>query len=187
MKIKLLGTDLRLQNMRLRMPFRFGIVTLTECPYLFFRALLEVDGRQTWGIAADALPNKWFTKDPASAYKDDIAEMLKVISMAGEIAVAGGAHESVADLWERTYQAQQAWAGGWGIPPLLAGFGASLAERATIDAFCRDQGVSFSRVLRENRLGIRLGRIHPELAGASRATCYRRPRFGRLSHDIRWG
>jgi L-alanine-DL-glutamate epimerase-like enolase superfamily enzyme len=149
------------------MPFRFGIVTLTECPYLFCRALLEVDGRRTWGIAADVLPNKWFTKDPATSYRDDIADMLKIITGACEIAVAGGMHENVFDLWQRTYQAQQAWAGGWGYPPLLAGFGASLVERAMIDAFCRDQDVPFSRVLRENRLGIRLGRIHEELSGAN--------------------
>jgi hypothetical protein len=35
-----------------------------------------------------------------------------------------------------------------------------------IDAFCRDQEVSFSTALRENRLGIQLGRIHSELSGA---------------------
>ena len=166
MKLRILSTDLRIQNMRLRMPFRFGIVTLTECPHLFCRALLEVDGRRTWGISADSLPNKWFTKDPAASYRDDIADMLKVINSACEIAVTGGTHDNLFDLWERTYQAEQAWAGGWGFPPLLAGFGTSLIERAGIDAFCHDQEVPFSRVLRDNRLGIRLGRIHEELSGA---------------------
>ncbi|HWE01350.1 MAG TPA: hypothetical protein VG326_02995 [Tepidisphaeraceae bacterium] len=169
MKLQILSTDLRIRNMRLRMPFRFGIVTLTECPYLFCRALLDVDGRRTWGISADVLPNKWFTKDPATSYRDDIADMLKIITGACEIAVAGGAHDNLFDLWERTYQAEQAWAGGWGFPPLLAGFGSSLIERAAIDAFCRDQEVPFSRVLRENRLGIRLGRVHEALSGAAPA------------------
>ncbi|MDB5174916.1 MAG: hypothetical protein JWN51_3689 [Phycisphaerales bacterium] len=166
MRVKVLSTDLRIVNMRLRMPFRFGITTLTELPHLFVSLLLEVDGRQTWGVAADGLPNKWFTKDPETRYRDDIDDMLKVIRTACDIAVAAGANASVFDLWDRTYQAQIAWAGGWGYPPLLAGFGASLVERAMIDAFCRDQGVPFSTVLRDDRLGLRLGRIHPELQGA---------------------
>jgi hypothetical protein len=168
-KIKIISSDLHLKNVRMRMPFRYGIVTLTECPHLFVRLLVEIDGRETWGIAADNLPNKWFTKDPAASYENDLADMLKVIGMACEIAIAGGKHDSLFELWERTYQAQQAWAGGWGYPPLLSGFGTSLVERAMIDAFCRDQGVAFSRALRENRLGIRLGRIHDELSGATPA------------------
>jgi hypothetical protein len=167
LKIKILSTDLHLKNMRLRMPFRFGIITLTECPHLFLRARVQVDGKEAWGIAADMLPNKWLTKDPNSAYADDIADMLKVINMACEIAIAGGSHDCVFDLWQRTYQAQQAWGGGWGFPPLLSGFGTSLVERAVIDAFCRLEELPLSRVLRENRLGIQLGRIHPELSGAA--------------------
>ncbi|MDB5292694.1 MAG: hypothetical protein JWL69_3935 [Phycisphaerales bacterium] len=166
MRIKVLSTDLRIVNMRLRMPFRFGITTLTELPHMFVRVLLQVDGRETWGIAADGLPNKWFTKDPDSRYRDDIDDMLKVIGSACDIAVASGGHASVFDLWERVYQAQLAWGGGWGYPALLAGFGTSLIERAVIDAFCRDQAAPFSTVLRDDRLGVRLGRIHPELENA---------------------
>src|ERR1700691_4137916 len=132
MKLKVISTSLRLQNLRLRIPFRFGIITMTECPHLFLTAQLEIDGQRAWGIAADSLPNKWFTKDPAALYSDDIADMLKVIRSACEIATALGNQESLFDLWERTYQAQQAWAGGWGYPPLLAGFGSSLVERAAI-------------------------------------------------------
>jgi Enolase C-terminal domain-like len=166
MRLKVLATDLHIVNMRLRMPFRFGITTLTELPHLFLSVHLEVDGRRTWGVAADGLPNKWFTKDPNTRYRDDIDDMLKVIRSACDIGVAAGPHASVFELWERIYQPQIAWAGGWGYPPLLAGFGASLVERAMIDAFCRDQGVPFSTALRDDRLGLRLGRIHPELKSA---------------------
>lgn len=151
------------------MPFRFGIVTLTQCPHLFARVLLEVDGRQTWGISADVLANKWFTKDPLTSYEQDLSDMLKVIHAACDIAEAAGGHRSLFDLWESIYLAHQAWAGGWGFAPLLASFGASLVERAMIDAFCRDLGVPFSRALRENRLELRLGRIHEELSGAAPA------------------
>ena len=56
-----------------------------------------------------------------------------------------------------------------GYPPLLAGFGASLVERALIDAFCRARGTPFATAVRENSLGIRLDTLHPELAGAQPA------------------
>ena len=164
--LRVLETDLRMTNGHLRMPFRFGIVTLTHCPHLFVRALLDIDGRRTWGIAADMLPSKWFTKDPNSIYADEVADMLAVIQSACAIAISAGAQANVFDLWERIYPAQLAWAGGRGYPPLLGGFGASLIERAMIDALCRDAAVPFSRILRENRLGIDLGKIHAELTGA---------------------
>jgi hypothetical protein len=169
MKLQVVKTDLHLTNLRLRIPFRFGIVTMTECPHLFMRVLLDIDGNRVWGVAADSLPNKWFTKNPDATYKTDIADMLKVIRSACDIATAGGEHESVYNLWQQLYQSQHAWAGGYGFPPLLAGFGASLVERAVIDAFCKHEGVPFSRILRENRLGIQLGHIHEELTGAKPA------------------
>ena len=169
MRLRVLSTDRRVLNMRLRMPFRFGITTVSALPHLFVRVLLEIDGRRVRGNAADHLPNKWLTKDPATSLADDVSDMLKVITAACDIAVAGGRHESVYELWERMYLAHAAWAGGWGYPPLLAAFGPSLVERAILDAFCRDQAITFPTALRENRLGIRLGRIHDELSGAEPA------------------
>ena len=167
MKLKVLSTESYLKNLRLRMPFRFGITTFDrKCPHLFLRLLLEVDGKATWGVAADMLPNKWFTKDPSTTYAADIDDMLKIIQSACDLSVAVGSHEQVYDWWQHVYQGQQAWAGGWGYPPLLAGFGTSLVERAAIDAFCRHRRMPFSRVIRDNQLGIRLGRIHQELDGA---------------------
>src|ERR1700760_5147895 len=126
MKLKVLSTDCHIKNLRLRMPFRFGIVTLTQCPHLFLRLNLSVDGETFVGVAADVLPNKWFTKDPASTYASDIDDMLKIIRSAGDLAAAAGTHESLFDLWQHVYQGQQAWAGGWGYPPLLSSFGVSL-------------------------------------------------------------
>jgi hypothetical protein len=169
MSLRVLGTDLHVVNMRLRMPFRFGIATLTALPHLFVRAEVEIDGRRHVGLSADHLALKWFTKNPETHARDDLAEMRRVIETACDIARAAGKHRSVFDWWLHTYQGQAAWAGGWGIPPLLAHFGTSLLERAVVDAFCRAHGVPFARVVRENRLGIRLGDLHAELGGSQPA------------------
>ena len=166
MPLRVLGTDLHVVNMRLRMPFRYGIFTLTALPHLFVRAEVEIDGERHVGLAADNMALKWFTKDPHTPARDELAEMFKVIQTAGDVSRAAGKHRSVFDWWLHTYQGQAAWSGGWGIPPLLAHFGTSLMERAVIDAFCRAQGVPFARVVRENRLGVRLCDLHPELGAA---------------------
>ena len=44
MKLRVVGTDLHVLNMRTRMPFRYGITTLTAVPHLFVRVELEIDG-----------------------------------------------------------------------------------------------------------------------------------------------
>jgi hypothetical protein len=164
--LRVLGTDLYVVNMRLRMPFRFGIVTLTAIPHLFVRAEVEIDGDRHVGLAADNLTLKWFSKRPELGARDELAEIFKVVETASDVARAAGKHRSVFDWWMHTYQGQAAWAGGWGIPPLLAHLGTSLMERAVIDAFCKSQATPFARVVRENRLGVRLGDVHAGLGPA---------------------
>ena len=76
MSIRVLDTALFLLNMRTRMPFRYGITTLTALPHLFFQATVEIDGRRQTGVAADHLPPKWFTKNPDTTPQQDIAGLL---------------------------------------------------------------------------------------------------------------
>lgn len=146
------------------MPFRYGIATLTDGPVVFVRLVVRVDGREAVGIASDLLPPKWFTKVPGRAVEEEIEEMLVVIRHACDLAVgreAAGAFE----LWRGLYEAQKAWAGAQALPPLLANFGVSLVERALIEAVARATGESLAQLVRGERLGIRLGEVHPELAG----------------------
>ena len=136
MKIRVVGTDLHLLNMHTRIPFRYGIATLTAAPHMFVRVELDVDGQRHVGIASDGLIPKWFTKNPETTFPHDIAEMMKVIETACDIARGAGPADSVFALWQHIYGGQAAWGGGWGLPPLLAHFGTSLVERAILDAFC---------------------------------------------------
>lgn len=152
--------------MRTRIPFRYGIVTVTEIPHVILRAAVEIDGNRFFGYAAENLAPKWFTKDPATTVHDDEQVMLRVIESACDVARAAGRHRSVFDWWMHVYQGQSTWAGGWAIPPLLAHLGTSLVERAMIDAFCRAHEVAFASAVRENRFDIRLGDFHGELKNA---------------------
>ncbi|MCB2035129.1 MAG: hypothetical protein KDF57_18110, partial [Ottowia sp.] len=50
----------------LRLPFRFGVVTLTHCPQAFARVCVRLaDGRSAWGAAAELMAPKWFDKNLA--------------------------------------------------------------------------------------------------------------------------
>ena len=169
MPLRVLGTDLHVVNLRMRMPFRYGITTVTALPHLFVRAEVEIDGDRHVGLAAENMALKWFTKDADVSARDELAQMRRVVETACDVARAAGKHNTVFDWWTHTYQGQTAWAGGWGIPPLLAHLGTSLLERAVIGAFCRAQGVTFGRAVRENRLGVRLDHMQAELAGATPA------------------
>ncbi len=165
MPIRLLDSDLHILNMRNRMPFRYGIVTMTALPHVFLQARVEADGREADGIAAESLAPKWFTKLPDSSTAQDIAEMLDVVQAACFHAQTVGPAGSVFDLWQAIYQAQAAWAARTGYPPLLWAFGVSLVERAIIDGFCRATGTTFAHTVRANSLGMRLRDLQPELAG----------------------
>ena len=61
---------------RLRMPFRFGVVTLTEAPQAFVRARIRLEnGTEAEGAAAELLAPKWFDKNPALSNEDNFEQL----------------------------------------------------------------------------------------------------------------
>src|SRR5688572_17721774 len=63
-RLRVLKMDLRVLPMRTRIPFRYGITTLTAVPHLFVQATVEVEGEKLDGFTSEGLPPKWFTKNP---------------------------------------------------------------------------------------------------------------------------
>jgi L-alanine-DL-glutamate epimerase-like enolase superfamily enzyme len=166
--LQILSFDLYRHDVRLRMPFRYGIATMTEGPVVFVRLRVDDGGREVSGIASDLLPPKWFTKIPDKPIAEEIDELLRVILHASQTAV-GLRGENAFEIWRQLYEAQAAWGQQEKLPALLWNFGVSLVERALIEAVARSRGSTFSRLLREGALGLRLDSIHPELRGRSAA------------------
>jgi hypothetical protein len=162
--MKILKVDIHLIDLETRLPFKYGIATMTCAPHSFVRTTLDFGTGQKSGIAADHLPPKWFTKDPKKPLDVEIVEMLRVIEHAVEVAV-GLEAETVFDLWQKLYERQKTWGEAEGLAPLLWNFGVTLVERAMIDAFCVYQDQALCDVVRKNLLGIRLGDWDSELAG----------------------
>lgn len=152
---------------RTRFPFRYGIASMTEVPHLFVTARVRVDGHETTGLASEGLPPKWFTKDAATPFAQDLAEMFTVIGhaarQAGEI---GREPRDFFGFWQELNHRQMEWANSLRIPPLLAGLGVSLIERVTLDGLCRALRQPVHRLIRQGRLGLRLGEIYPALSRA---------------------
>src|SRR5262245_23668058 len=162
MRIHIRDGDIHLTDVRTRMPFKYGIATMTEAPHAFVRLRVEVEGRPATGVSADSLPPKWFTKDPHRPLGDEVAEMLRVLEQAVRLA-PGTRADSPFDAWRQLWDAQATWGHGEGLPPLLVHFGTSLVERALLDAVCRYAHQPFHRLLRDTALGIRLGDLHAPL------------------------
>src|SRR5438105_842373 len=136
MTIRVLDGDVHLIDLKTRMPFRYGIATMTEAPHAFVRLRVVVDEAEETGVSADLLPPKWFTKEPAKPLDEEVDEMLLVIEHAVR-AAAGLRAESVFAAWRQLWDEQDRWGREKGLPPLLTHFGTSLVERALIEAFCR--------------------------------------------------
>ena len=155
--------DLNVLNMRTRMPFKYGITSLTAVPHVFVRITAEINGREQVGVASESLVPKWFTKDPGKSIEQDIQEMCKAVRSAARFARSEPNANTIFDWWQGVYAKQAAWGSANGHPSLLWAFGVTLVERAMLDAFCRAQGINFAGAVRNNLLGVRLGDIYEEL------------------------
>ncbi|HYG73708.1 MAG TPA: hypothetical protein VEK08_01645 [Planctomycetota bacterium] len=169
MSIRVLGTRLSVLPMRTRMPFKYGIATLTSLPHLFVESDVEIDGVRQRGLASDGLPPKWFTKNPDTAFVDDLRDMIAVIRSARDIAVRCGTAPTCFELWLQICSEQERWAAPQKFPALLYNFGVSLIERSILDALCRAKQCSLAAAVRANLPGIRLREVCAELDGAEPA------------------
>jgi len=151
---------------RTRFPFRYGIASMTEVPHLFVRTTVTSGSASAVGLTAEGLPPKWFTKNPSTTFEEDLPEMLDAIRHAADIAAECAATPvCFFDLWREVNRSQFDWAASRGLAPLVAALGVALVERATLDGLCRATATPAHRMIRDNRLGLRLGDIYSELQG----------------------
>jgi hypothetical protein len=67
----------------LRLPFRFGAITVTHGRQAVVRARIRLeDGRERWGVAAETLAAKWFDKDPALSDAQNEHQLRRALEIA---------------------------------------------------------------------------------------------------------
>ena len=161
------SVDLFERDVRLRMPFRFGVVTLTAAPQAFARATVRLaDGRTATGAAAELLAPKWFDKDPALSNEDNFEQLRRAVHLARAAYLDGVARTAVGHFAAH-HAPHRAACAAQRLNGLVAGFGPALVDRAVLDALCRALGVPFAEAVRTDRIGLaaHAGALAPELDG----------------------
>jgi L-alanine-DL-glutamate epimerase-like enolase superfamily enzyme len=131
------------RDVRLRMPFRFGVVTLTRAPQAFAVARIHLqDGREADGAAAELLVPKWFDKNPALSNEDNFEQLRASMRAARKAYLDSGSNTAF----------------GHSRPTvgLVENYGPALLDRALLDALCRALGISFYDAITRNVVGLDL-------------------------------
>jgi Enolase C-terminal domain-like len=157
-----------------QMPFRFGVVTLTEAPQCFVRVRIELaDGRSQWGGAAEMLAPKWFDKNLTLSNADNFDQLRLALRLAADAYIDGKARTAFGHF--AAHYGEQIEAGAThGLNPLVANYGPAQLDRAILDALFLSLGCSFYEGIRDNLAG-----IDPALLGsrASDLAGFDMPRF----------
>ena len=163
-RVSLLEAAFYERLVKLRLPFRFGVVTLTEAPQLFVRARVRrADGRQGEGVAAELLVPKWFDKSPELTNEQNFEQLRQSAQLARRQLIAAGTATPFG-LSVAAGHEHRAACTRLGLNGLIASFGLAFLERAIIDALARLEGRPAFELVRENFLGLTL-ETTPDVAG----------------------
>ena len=91
-RFQVAAVELYERPVKLRMPFRFGVVTLTAAPQAFVRARIRLEGgREGWGAGAEILAPKWFDKNLALSNEDNFDQLRLALALARDAYLDRGA------------------------------------------------------------------------------------------------
>ena len=154
------GVNLRIHEVQLfqrhvtlRLPFRFGAATVTQCPQAFVRVRGEVDGRSFEGASAELMVPKWFDKSPALTHEQNFEQLRESLRNAREALLATREAMSPHALSQVAGETAIAVSIARGLPRLAAQFGPALLDKAVADAALRATGLSWVDGLRAGVLG----------------------------------
>jgi hypothetical protein len=147
----------------LRLPFRFGAVTLTRAreAHVALRVAGE-DGREAVGMASELLVPKWFDKNPQHDDERNVADLRASIDDALarlRTTVPGSAFDLSLQMSTAALEACVLRGG----EALVAGYGPALLDRALLDALCQLEDCTFFQALQWNRVGFAPQRVDPSL------------------------
>src|SRR5215468_10419863 len=164
-KLKLEAVSCYERDVTLRLPFRFGVITVTRATQAVIRATVALeDGRTSRGVAAETLGAKWFDKSAAFSDAQNLDQLRQALSLAIELYRACP-WSTPFELYARTYKEQLARGGELGLVPLVAAYGPALLDRAILDALGRAEGLAFADMISRNVAGLAITQLTPDLAG----------------------
>jgi hypothetical protein len=164
-RFRVLEVERREWPFRLRLPFRFGVVTVTHGRQAVARARIrDESGREGWGVAAETLAAKWFDKDPRWTDAQNEHQLRRALEIAEAASLAAGANTAFGHFADG-YAVHIAACGREGLNPLVASYGQALLGRAVLDALLKLHGISFWAGMKANMGGMAPHPAVPDLAG----------------------
>jgi hypothetical protein len=166
MKVKVEAVDRFERDHRLRLPFRFGVITVTQGIQAIIRVRIVLeDGRKSEGVAAEALGAKWFEKSPDFSDAQNLDQLRQALQLAIDHYVARG-FDTPFGLYAGSYRQQIARGAELGLNPLVVSYGPALLDRAIIDAVGKATGQSFAQMIAANVPGIAATDLTPDVGAA---------------------
>ena len=147
------------RDVRLRMPFRFGVVTLTEAPQAFAHVRIRLAGGAPGstavgeGMAAELLAPKWFDKNPAWSNEDNFDQLRAALDLARSLYL-DGVPRTAFGHYAAHYRTQIGQGAARGLNPLVASYGPALIDKAVLDALGHALGRSFERMVQAGDIGL---------------------------------
>jgi hypothetical protein len=166
MKVKLEAADRFERDFVLRLPFRFGVITVTHGTQAILRVRIKLeDGRTSEGVAAEALAAKWFEKSPQFTDAQNHDQLRQALQLAIDHYVAQG-FATPFDLYAGAYRQQIEKGAELGLNPLVASYGPALLDRAILDAVGKATDQSFAQMITANVPGIAATDLTPDITDA---------------------
>lgn len=189
MRIRPLSADISVLPCRTRLPFRFGMHTMTSAPLVTCRVRIESPDGQTGtaaGYSCDLLVPKWFDKDPDTELADDWHNLLAAQHAAIEVLLENGnaRADTAFGHWHRMYTDRVETVPHHATDRLVRCEGVSLLERALIDAVCRTLGGGLFSALTTGALGFDPGTLDSTTANWNAAQLPKPGRELLLRHTV---
>jgi hypothetical protein len=143
-------------------PFRFGAVTVNEAPQIFVHVTIELDGKHSFGAAAELMVPKWFNKDSSLSAEETVDQLRQSAEIARRLYLGHKTPDTAFGLHVACTDAQVTACGKAGIPALVANFGAAEIDKAILDALLRARRMGFFAGMRSNIAGLD-ARLTPDL------------------------
>jgi L-alanine-DL-glutamate epimerase-like enolase superfamily enzyme len=163
--VRVRDIEFGVRPVRLRLPFRFGALSLRACPQVFVRAAVEVEGRApVWGHAAELAVPRWFDKRPDRNLQANVQDLIDALQLAADAYCSVGALPAAAlSLRLLPELANEGRRRGW--TALSAAYGGAMLDRAVLDALCRALGLSVFHAVRHDLVGLSHSDVPDDLAG----------------------
>ncbi len=163
--LKLIEVEMYERPNKLRIPFRFGVTTVTHGRQAIVKVRIRLEnGIEGEGYAAEALAAKWFDKDLDLSESDNHHQLRKSLEIASQLYIDAPSSTAFS-YFSNHYDQQVAACKELALNPLIASYGQSLVDRGIIDALCRTTGTSFYDAVSTNLIGMSANNIAPELSG----------------------